>query len=167
MIRAATFSADGKHRFTLTRIWEPESSSPMLGLIGKNPSVANDKKDDPTIGKEIALGGRLKCRGLVKVNLYSWIATDAGELPGKSETLLVGDFLGQDLVEALKGCSPIVCCWGTHANTGMRERLKMRGEMVRRLLKQAGMKAYALKINADGSPAHPLYLPANLELKEF
>lgn len=167
MIRAATFSTDGKHRFTLTRIWEPESSSPMLGLIGKNPSVANNKKDDPTIKREISLGERLGCRGLVKVNLYSFIATDSAELVGKSGRILVGDFLSQDLIEALKGCSPIVCCWGTHANAGMRERLKMRGDMVRRLLNQAGVKTYALKVNADGTPGHPLYLPGNLELKEF
>lgn len=168
VIRLAEFSKCHKYRFTLTRIWEPDAiEKPMLGLIGKNPSVADKERDDPTIGKEIALGKRLGCRGLLKLNVYPWIATDSSELVSISERTLVGDWTVDKFAPALSGCSPVVCCWGTHSNKAFRERLALRGEMIVQRLHGAGIKTFCLKQNADASPAHPLYLPTNLKLQEY
>ena len=170
MFKAAQFSEDRIYRYSLTRIWDENSTAPLLGMIGKNPSKADDVQDDPTIGKEIALGKRLGCRGLFKVNMYDYIATDSDNLLKVSDSLRVSDKgLVANIVQMLKehNCNPVICCWGTHTNRSLRESIKSRGDMIRRKLLECGMQPMCLKKNADGTPAHPLYLPANLELSVY
>jgi hypothetical protein len=170
MIKTAEFSADRKYRYALMRIWEPESTAPLLGLIGKNPSVADAERDDPTIGKEIALGKRLGCRGLLKLNMYDYIATDADELLKLSDSLrLSPEGMVSKLIHRLleHGCKPVICCWGTHANRGLKDAILNRGDHIRRALVTAGIEPMCLKRNNDGTPAHPLHLPTNLEPRPY
>jgi hypothetical protein len=166
MIKAAQFSEDRKYRYSLTRIWDGASGAPLLGMIGKNPSKADEERDDPTIGKEVALGKRLGCRGLFKVNMYDYIATDSDDLLNISDSLRVSDKgLVANIVQMLvaNNCRPVICCWGTHSNSRLKEAIKARGDMIRRKLIEVGLEPMCLKRNADGTPAHPLYLP-KLEL---
>lgn len=52
---------------------------------------------------------------------------------------------------ARDGCPGGVCGWGKHARP---ERVARVAELL------AGRETYALEVNKDGSPKHPLYIPA-------
>jgi len=50
-----------------------------------------------------------------------------------------------------------VCAWGAHG------KYRGRGAEVLSLLREAGCRPHALRVNKDGTPAHPLYLPYSLK----
>jgi hypothetical protein len=171
MIRCAEFSEDEKYRFWLSRAWEPQDAAkPLMGLVGKNPSYANQEEDDPTIIREIALAKREGCRGLVKVNLFDYVATKSQDLVALTDAERSSEQNSVDRIVAIlraHGCHPIVCCWGTHKKRLFQRSILQRGEMVRLKLVEAGIEPKCLDINKDRSPRHPLYLPADLELKPY
>lgn len=164
-IMAAHFSDDRKYRHYLFRQWGLEG--PLAGLIGKNPSIANEKDNDPTITREIAFAKSWGCRGLVKLNMYDYIATDSNELVRISDSLRVSDRnLVKHIIATLKDhqCNPVVCCWGTHANRRLKESILTRGDQIRRALIDAGIQPMCFTTNSDGTPKHPLYMSANTGL---
>lgn len=157
----AKFSDCGKYRHVLTRIWEPESSARLAGLIGKNPSVASSEINDHTIRKEIAFAKAWGCRGLVKVNMYDYIATDSDELLKVSDSLRVsGNGMVSQIVQTLIDyqCKPVVCCWGTHSKGSLASAIRERGDMILRALCAAGIEPMCFRLNSDGTPGHPLRL---------
>jgi len=53
---------------------------------------------------------------------------------------------------AIKDSDAVICGWGKHGT------LNNRGLQVLTLIKELGKIPLALKINKDGTPAHPLYI---------
>lgn len=158
IIRDAAFSPCGKYRYWLTRRW---SDGALLGIIGKNPSKADAKRDDQTIVKEIALTKFLGYGGFLKLNAYDLIATDSNELIHVTETVACSDMNRADAIIAsllIYGVKDVLCVWGTHSNRYLAERVRNRGEMLRRRLRDAGFAMLCLGRNSDGTPKHPLYL---------
>ena len=72
MISKAEFSLDGHFRYSLSRIWE--NKLPKVLFIMLNPSIANSKKNDPTIRKIISYSKSWGFGGLYVGNLYSHIS---------------------------------------------------------------------------------------------
>lgn len=164
MEKGAQLSEDGKHRYLLVRAWE--LSRPRVCWVGLNPSIANAEIDDNTVRKIIGYSRREGFGSLAVVNLYSWRATDpdemwaaraAGEaIDGGKENLTV---IHQQAQEA----SAVVAAWGgdLHIDPGHVDTVcKVLGTAVGRPLQ-------CLKVNADGSPGHPLYLANALRLKHW
>lgn len=91
----------------------------------------------------------------VLMNLFDRRYTDPILLYGKSLPFLcLPDNLSR-VVAAARDAHKVVCIWGRHGLLhGQAERLlaMLRGASL-------GRKLYALKVNADGSPAHVLMLP--------
>lgn len=58
----------------------------------------------------------------------------------------------QAILAACDGAGLVVCAWGTHGAH------LDRGNEVLALLQRFGHRPHVLKVNADGSPAHPLYI---------
>ena len=56
---------------------------------------------------------------------------------------------------SLHGVQKVVCGWGKLAGPE-------RSRDVLALIRGVGVTPHALRLNRDGSPAHPLYLPAKL-----
>lgn len=98
----AEFSACGKHRFWLSRVWrgagalfsppraptgsivdlEAElSGMRAIGWIAMNPSQADVDVDDPTVRREIGFSRAWGYDGLVKFNVLSYRATKPADLP--------------------------------------------------------------------------------------
>jgi hypothetical protein len=141
-----------------------------MGLVGKNPSYANQEEDDPTIIREIALAKREGCRGLVKVNLFDYVATKSNDLVALTDAERASQKNSIDRIVAIlqeHGCHPVVCCWGTHRRRLLQRSILHRGEMVRLKLVEVGIEPKCLDVNKDRTPRHPLYLPADLELKPY
>lgn len=158
IIRDAAFSPCGKYRYWLTRKW---SDGQLLGIIGKNPSKADAKRDDPTIGKEIALTKFLGYGGFLKLNAYDYVATDSDELIHITDSIACSKLnLVEPLITMLliHGVKDVLCVWGTHSNRYLAERIRNRGEMLRRRLRDAGFNLMCLGLTQGGCPKHPLYL---------
>ena len=165
-ISDACFSECGKYRHWLMRQWGPPESGIMGCFVGKNPSVAGRENNDATMHREIAFAKSWGWRGLLKVNLFDWIATDSDELINLGSKAVSEDGLVVDVIGYIKrfDCRQVVCVWGTHSNRGLRQLIQERGQLMERKLKEAGLPPYALVINrGDGTPKHTLYLNPTLK----
>jgi hypothetical protein len=143
----AALSEDGRYRYELTRRWHP--TNPTMAVIMLNPSTADGHEDDPTIRRCVGFAKGFGCGALVVVNLYGLRATTPSVL------WAVDDPVGPDndgyIAGAMAGAAVAVAAWGA---SGERERVERVLELT------AGTQLWSWGSNKDGSPKHPLYLPA-------
>lgn len=151
MKTGAEFSPCGNYRYRLWRVWDDKK--PLVAFCMLNPSIADDKKNDPTVERCQRRAEKMGYGGLVVVNIFAYISTDPDALkrPGLD---IVGLWNNVRLVETAKECDMMICGWGKHGS------LNNRADRVMEILKTwvPKKKIRALKINKDGSPAHPLYI---------
>lgn len=154
----AVFSGCGKYRYRLWRIWD--ASLPRAVFCMMNPSTADEIENDPTVERcwrrTISWAHRgIHVGGVEVVNAFAWRETDSRLLPGLHAQGV--DLVGPDndamIVATVAGAAIVVCAWGKPGALGGR------GVQVLSLLRSAGVVPHALRLNADGSPQHPLYLP--------
>lgn len=72
-----TAAIEGVYRWSLTRAW---GSGPCLVWCGLNPSTADDKKDDPTLKREMRFSFLWGYGSLVKLNFYPFRSSTTGPL---------------------------------------------------------------------------------------
>lgn len=157
MIYDAYISECGTFRYWLIREWD--ASLKYLCVIMLNPSTADHVKDDHTIKKLIEFAKRFGYGGIVVLNLSAYRATKPADLVKAGWPIgAENEFYVTRVVDG--GCD-VLCAWGSNA-AGTLPELEMKA-----LLKKLGAKTYALKINADGTPAHPLMLPYTSQLQEY
>lgn len=141
----ATFSACGKYRYSLTRQWT--DGHRFATWIMLNPSTADAEVDDPTIRRCIGFSKSWGYAGLEVVNLYGYRATDPKQLD------VVPDPHGPENDRAIKDAclraTIVLCAWG-----------KRGAERGRQLRPEINRSLFHLGMNNDGSPKHPLYVPA-------
>ena len=142
----AKFSKCGKHRLMLYRRWHYDK--PMVAFIGLNPSTANTLTDDPTIRRVKKMAFSWGYGGVYMLNLFTFISTNPnllniaeGNSPDSNRILQTVASLSDKIIFA----------WGNFNVHG-------------RDLEVINMfpNAYALHINRNGSPKHPLYVPGNV-----
>ena len=153
----ATFSECGLYRYTLMRIWD--SGRPCVVFLMLNPSTADAITNDPTVERCQRRAVRMGFGGLVVINLFAYRSTDPEALYGLDDP--VGSDNDQAILQSASSAGMVICAWGTHGA------LHGRGAAVRALLRDAGVTLHYLHLNADGSPAHPLYLPYDLQPSEW
>lgn len=145
----AILSSDDRYRYALWRAWQP--CSQWLIFIGLNPSTADAEEDDPTIRRCVAFGKAWGYHGILMLNLFAYRATKPVDM------LAVVDPVGPDNDHFLRhyaSMSPeVVAAWGAHGAHRGRD-MQVRSMLYGRLK--------CLRVNRDGSPAHPLYLPGSL-----
>jgi hypothetical protein len=153
----AIFSAGGKYRYLLWRIWKPEA--PLLGWVMLNPSTADERELDPTLR-------RCMCRtlmgpwgGMLIGNLFALRSTDPAGLRAEADSVGPANDEALDVLARL--ASPIVCGWGTLGS------LRFRDTAVLSQLGRAGAALRCLKETKEGHPGHPLYLPNSAEMKPW
>lgn len=160
MKTGATFSDNRKYRYTLTRIWD--ESKPLVTFCMLNPSTADETTNDPTIERCQRRAEMMGFGGLIVVNLFAYRATDPDELYSSINVCDLSPFQNDDaIIKAAKKSKLFICGWGKHGA------LYGRGRNVVQMLKKYEIETYALKINKDGSPAHPLYIGYKVEPKPF
>lgn len=147
----ATFSEDKTKRFVLHRQWNKEK--PCAMVIGLNPSTADDKEDDPTIGFVTRILNHNGYGGLFMTNLYTMITPYPNDL--------IKDDNWEHAIEIWKAsmnyCKDVVFAWG---------RFKIhdgRDETAKRMYRNA-LCFGKLK---NGSPRHPMYLLESTILKAY
>jgi hypothetical protein len=151
MFRSALFSDDRIYRYTLTRVWRDDW--PRVAFLLLNPSTADEKRDDPTIRRCIAFAKAWGMGGLEILNLFAYRSTDPSRLSKVPDP--IGP-LNLEYLAAVTASVPLtVCGWGRKAPFDVD--LK-----VLAMLRRLGRPLFALKLNADNSPTHPLYLRGDL-----
>lgn len=144
---SAVFSRDRTYRYRLSRTWS--DAKPLVFLM-LNPSTADEETNDPTVERCERRAREYGCGGLEVVNLFALRSTDPQALYTHPDP--IGPENDAHIVEACR-LGMVVCGWGQHG------RLGKRGRKVRELLCSHVIDAYALHLNCDGSPTHPLYVP--------
>ena len=159
----AVFSECRQWRYALWRIWNPDLPHATFCLM--NGSTADEVENDPTVTRCIERtkrweeSGFLRVGGVKVVNAFAWRETDSTKLPKlvKAGIDITGPENDRHILEACRGAAIVVCGWGLPGH-----KLLERGPQVLRLMRAAGVVPFALHINADGSPCHPLYLSYEL-----
>ena len=91
---------------------------------------------------------------LIVTNVFGFRSTDPLLL--KKEKDPVGPGNDAAILRAAREAAIVVCAWGNHGAQGERSR------KVLELLQTQNIRLHALRVNANGEPAHPLYLPGAL-----
>jgi hypothetical protein len=164
--RSAVFSPCRTYRYRLQETFvNPSRGRDGGALIGPtqaflmlNPSTADEMQDDPTVGR---CHTRAIASGFARfevINLFGLRSTDPQGLYSHPEP--VGAHNDAAILECaqatLASGGQLVCAWGNHGA------FAARAAQVVALLRAHHIPLHALKLNANGSPAHPLYLPASL-----
>lgn len=144
----AVISECGRYRYELTRTWD--DAGPLLEWIMLNPSKANASINDPTIHRCITFAKQWGYGGIVVRNLFALRATNPQELLAVDLFDAFGpkNVVYLDQVDA--NCT--IAAWGAHAAA---VKWHTNGLSIKR------PNLYCLGINANGSPKHPLYVPAD------
>ena len=152
----ADFSDCGCYRYRLWRAWD--ANLPVLGMCLMNPSLANDIADDPTIDRQVRRAQMLGYGALEVVNVFALVEQDSTKLAGRVAhgADIVGPLNDGWILRVALQCGALICGWGVPGH-----HLLNRGPLVLGMLSRHNILPYALGINADGSPKHPLYVRYN------
>ena len=111
---SAEFTACGRHRLFLTRVWDV--SKPVMGIAAANPSKAGWPEGDQTIAKGVGFATRHGFGALHMLNLESRVATDPAELAvlhADERSVRENDWrLIATLYQAQARHLTLVCAWG-------------------------------------------------------
>lgn len=152
---------EGKYRYWLTRVWDDQLPRMMWILL--NPSIADNRTDDPTVKKCMGFAKGLGYGSIEIVNLFAYIATEpkelldiinnnkkiegCKELTGKKAA--IGPYNDQHIKTAAQRAEVIILGWGNNASPFKR------CKDVIELLPDKELKC--IEINRSGQPKHPLY----------
>lgn len=144
---------DGAYRYWLTRVWD--RFQPPLVFVMLNPSTADAETDDPTIRKCCGFAQRAGFGGIEVVNLYALRTTKPALLwaTQRAGVNITGPQNADYLARAVsKRC--VVLAWGAH---GRRDPAHV--QATRFVIENRASVVRALRLLADGTPEHPLYIP--------
>lgn len=149
--KEAKFSPCKKHRYSLTRTWNASKGHVMF--IGLNPSTANELKDDPTIKRVTSFAKDWGYGGVVMCNLFTMVTAYPKELVIDEDIEVTKKCISNEIDK----CGIVVFAWGNF------KQAINRGKQISNWLKEG----YALQINKNGSPKHPLYVKSNVKLVKY
>lgn len=153
------FSPDRVYRYCLWRLWRNIAAPRYILWIMLNPSTADEDDLDPTLRRCIDFSKQWDFDGMCIANLFAFRATLPEDMKATDDP--VGDENDAWLAKLAGEAGIVIAAWG---NDGAYQR---RAEAVRVLLASMGAKLHYLKLNADGSPMHPLYAKGSLVPKPW
>lgn len=158
----ASFSRDRLFRYSLERIWDRDR--PRVAFIGLNPSTADEVRIDNTISRCARFAHDWGYGSFLMLNLFAFRTVSPSVLKAAhlwmDDLDVTGGKANNDAIaEGVGSTQMTICAWGAHG------RFLGRADQVLSGLAAAGQgdKLYHLGLNNDGSPKHPLYLPADTE----
>ena len=149
MIREAKFCEAKKNRYFLKREWD--SSKGLLLYIMLNPSMADDKNDDPTIRRLINFTKKFNYGGFLVSNIFTKITSNPKKLD-KSRGMTKTNF--EKLLKLINKVDQIVYAWGNSVEEP-------------KILKDLISNPKCFGKNYNGTPKHPLYLQKNSKLIDY
>ena len=149
MIREAEFSIDKKERYSLKREWDKSKNKILYIML--NPSLADDKNDDPTIRRLISFTKKYNYGGFLVGNIFTTITPNPKEID-KSKGISDKNF--EKLLKLINKVDQIVYAWGSSIEEPQ-------------LLKKLVLSPKCFGKNVNGTPKHPLYVPSQTKLINF
>ena len=146
----ALFSPCRRWRYLLWRQWDP--AKPVANFLMLNPSTADEFKLDPSCTRARHYAEAWGYGSLIVTNVFGWRSTDPEGMKAVKDP--VGPANDAAIVRAARQAEIVVCAWGNHGA------FQERSSRVKALLKE--IELHTLRVNANGEPAHPLYLPGSL-----
>ena len=143
------------YRYLLWRVWDAERGRTLLWIM-LNPSTADADKDDATIRVCMGRARLLGYGGIAVANLFAFRSTSPKHLYTQPWPISPADNPGANdyyISQVIQHTHNVIYAWGTHGQ------LHGRGRVVLDWLHAMGIAPRALKLNRDGSPAHPLRIP--------
>ena len=135
----------------------------ILMVIGLNPSTADETKNDNTIRRCMRFAEDWGLRHYLMCNLFAFRATDPDDM--KAHPSPIGPDNDTSILSSARAAREsrgiILCAWGTHGDH------MDRAAYVTRLLTNRRHRLHCLGTNADHSPKHPLYIPANTQPEPY
>lgn len=162
-VGTATFDAERRYRYRLSRVWDAGRDRCCFVLL--NPSLADARAEDPTLRRCVSFARRWGFGAVEIVNVFALRATDPRDLYGGRASVdePVRDPVGQGntfaLLAAARAAALVVAGWGNHAARVLAPE-RDRAAEVRRTLSEAGVALHALRLTKAGHPGHPLYVRA-------
>lgn len=154
---SAQLSPCGLYRYTLDR--EVGGPGMPLCFVMLNPSTADASVDDPTLRRCIGFARSMGRSRVRVVNLFAFRTPYPEEL--KAALARGVDIVGLENDRALATLpGTIVCAWGPPKWPFVRARIAA----VVKVLEATGLPLFCLGTAKDGSPRHPLMLPAAASL---
>ena len=154
MISGCVLSDCAEFRLGLWRIWNPDL--PLWGMGLLNPSKATHIDTDPTVSRQVERTMRGGGGGLVIFNSDPVRETDRKTAIKRAGRCSENEQWVRWLASA---CNVVIAGWGPDA-------AKFGGDKVmKRAL--AGLPLMALRVNADGSPGHPLYIGYDVQPRPY
>jgi hypothetical protein len=153
----AVFSRDRRRRYLLWRCWD--RSKPVANFIMLNPSTADEFKLDPSCTRARNYAERWGFGGIFITNLFAFRSTQPERLKTAADPAGRGNDAA--ILKAAKRSALVVCAWGNHG------RFRDRSRVVLEKLLEEKIPLCALRVGAQGEPAHPLYLPGTLRPKRW
>jgi hypothetical protein len=141
----------------LWRQWD--AAKPVANFLMLNPSTADELKLDPSCTRARRYAEAWGYGALIVTNVFGFRNTNPNELRKTPDPIGTGNDAA--IVRAAKESAIVVCAWGNHGE------FQGRSKEVLRKLKAKNIRLHALRVNANGEPAHPLYLPGNLKPKTW
>ncbi|HBC85953.1 MAG TPA: hypothetical protein DCZ94_03260 [Lentisphaeria bacterium] len=157
MFNDCIFSPDRKYRYVLKHRWDDLMPEKACMWIGLNPSTADEQQLDPTLRRirGFCITHEFNC--FYMLNIFAFRATDPKIM--KKESDPTGPENDRWLKEISDKCTLVVACWGTHGkHIG-------RSDAVIKLFSSHDKTLHCLGKTKEGYPVHPLYIPADAELK--
>jgi hypothetical protein len=140
-------------------LWRRWAAGPVANFLMLNPSTADEVTLDPSCTRARLYAERWGFGALIVTNLFGWRATDPADMKAARDP--IGSKNDEAILSVARQADLLVCAWGNHgAHLG-------RSAAVLSNLKKSRVKLHALRLNGNGEPAHPLYLPAALEPRHF
>lgn len=164
-MNAAVLSKCGQYRYSLKRSWMLGSGAVMFVML--NPSTADANLDDPTIRRCIGFAKDWGYQRLIVTNLFALRSTDRRGLLSAVDP--VGDENDQYILDMASQADRIVLAWGSleWVPKSHRTDFEMQAIGTAELLEFTPETLHCLGTTKDGSPRHPLYVPASFKPQRF
>lgn len=149
-----------EYRYTLTRgPWLTGNGTVLFVML--NPSIADERQDDPTIRRCVGFAQSWGFRRLTVGNLYALRATDPRELFRAEDP--VGPLNDLRLIGLARDADEVIAAWGATQHPQPE-----RAGHVLDLLDAAFGPVLCLGLTpATGQPRHPLYVAADTPLRPY
>lgn len=151
----AEFSPCRRYRYALGRRWL--SGKRMLVWVLLNPSTADESVNDPTVRRCLDYSKRWNFDALVILNLFAFREKNRAAM--KTETDPVGPSNRLAFRKYIAPNQQVLCAWGTD---GMHRR---QDAQAKKWIEEEGGQLFILRLNQNGTPAHPGRLPKTLNLQ--